>query len=109
MMNTYMCSKYPVKFYICSLSIKRFHPYFELFYFHDEYGQWENTHPGKIGNNPKRDCKPTLKQQILPNSVGRPFGSICSTFLPLISLSNQLYRMDYVGHNGLLWPAKGPS
>ena len=29
-----MCSKYPVKkFYICSLSIKRFHPYFELLYF----------------------------------------------------------------------------
>ena len=23
-------------------------------------------------------------------------------------MSNQLDRMDYVGHNGLLWPAKGP-
>jgi len=36
-----MCSKYPVKFYICSLSIKRFHRYSELFYF---------RHVSKVGN-----------------------------------------------------------
>ena len=38
----YMCSKYPVKFCICSLSIKTFHPYFELFYFRHGKAVWSS-------------------------------------------------------------------
>ena len=37
-----MCSKYPVKFDICSQSIKKFHPYFELFYFRYGKAVWSS-------------------------------------------------------------------
>ena len=39
-----MCSKYPVKIYICSLSIKRFHPYFEMFYFQNNTNVYYQDH-----------------------------------------------------------------
>ena len=73
-MNTvgYMCSKYPVKiFYICSLSIKRFHPYFELLYFHHGKAVWSlklSTSNVKITHRPSDKYINPKKAEIKMNN-----------------------------------------